>query len=261
LIACSALLSGVAQWPSAARAESGLQLLYPSTFGSIPASTYDEHRRLLGTAKLSIEKREGGDVRIISESGFDGGARTLASADLQRTEDGHLLLLRQSSRSFDTEGSVLGDMAIDHVAGTATCAPPPGSPQPVQTLALPRQDRVVNVPLNLFFLPLVRKEIDSLSFQLMLCRGGPKLMDFTASVANGNGHANGSSHLVEVRYRPDMSPMMSFFAQAMIPKLSFWFDPRAKDPWMAHRIPLFSSGPEVFVVREGVSLDRLSGAN
>jgi hypothetical protein len=58
-----------------------------------------------------------------------------------------------------------------------------------------------------------------------------------------------------------MSPMVSFFAQAVIPKLSFWFDPRARDPWMAHRIPLFTSGPEVFVVREGVSLDRLSGSH
>jgi hypothetical protein len=260
VIACSALLGGAALWPSAARAESGLQLLYPSTFGAVPASTYDEHQRLLGTANLVVEKREGGDVRIISESGFDGGARTLATADLERTDDGHLLLLRQSSRSFDTEGSVLGVLSIDHVAAMASCAPPAGSEQPTQTLALPRRDRVVNVPLNLLFLPLVRKEIDSLSFQLMLCRGGPHLMDFTASVANGNGHANGS-HLVEVRYRPDMSPMVSFFAQAVIPKLSFWFDPRARDPWMAHRIPLFTSGPEVFVVREGVSLDRLSGSH
>ena len=94
---------------------------------------------------------------------------------------------------------------------TASCAPPPGSAQQTQTLALPRRDRVVNVPLNLLFLPLARREIDSLSFQLMLCRGGPRLMDFTATVANGNGHGNGA-HLVEVRYRPDLSPMVSFLS-------------------------------------------------
>ena len=37
-----------------------------------------------------------------------------------------------------------------------------------------------------------------------------------------------------------------------MPKLSFWFDPRSASPWLAHRIPLYSKGPEVFVIRDGL---------
>jgi hypothetical protein len=37
-----------------------------------------------------------------------------------------------------------------------------------------------------------------------------------------------------------------------MPKLSMWFDRRVSNPWIAHRIPLYSKGPEVFVIRDGV---------
>jgi hypothetical protein len=39
----------------------------------------------------------------------------------------------------------------------------------------------------------------------------------------------------------------------MAPKLSFWFGREAPHPWVAHRLPLYSGGPEVFVVRGDVS--------
>ena len=48
-------------------------------------------------------------------------------------------------------------------------------------------------------------------------------------------------------------PILSFIARAVTPQLSFWFDPAAPSRWLAHRMPLYSDGPEVVVVRQGVS--------
>ena len=55
-----------------------------------------------------------------------------------------------------------------------------------------------------------------------------------------------------MRYGPDFGTVISMIAQGLIPQLSFWFDPEASDPWIAHRLPLYSKGPEVFVIRDGV---------
>ena len=41
-------------------------------------------------------------------------------------------------------------------------------------------------------------------------------------------------------------------ARQIAPKLSFWFDPRSPHEWVAHRLPLYSGGPEVTVVRDDV---------
>ena len=45
------------------------------------------------------------------------------------------------------------------------------------------------------------------------------------------------------------------------PRLVFWFDPARSNPWIAHRLPLYSSGPDVVVVREGVSYERLKNGH
>jgi hypothetical protein len=44
-------------------------------------------------------------------------------------------------------------------------------------------------------------------------------------------------------------------AQRFVPKLSFWFHPDEPHRWIAHRLPLYGKGPEVFVVRDGVPAD------
>jgi hypothetical protein len=89
------------------------------------------------------------------------------------------------------------------------------------------------------------------NFQFFMCRGGPRLLDFEARVAARNGSKRGGN-LVEVRYGPDFGAVVSLIAQGLIPQLSFWFDPDAQDAWIAHRLPLYSKGPEVFVIRDGV---------
>ena len=78
-------------------------------------------------------------------------------------------------------------------------------------------------------------------------------MDFHASVVRRESSSAENPDLVEVRYEPDLGMLVSFVARAVTPKLSFWFDPASPARWLAHRMPLYSDGPDVFVVRQGVS--------
>ena len=62
---------------------------------------------------------------------------------------------------------------------------------------------------------------------------------------------------VEIRYAPELG-LLSPLARQLVPKLSFWFDPRAPYGWIAHRLPLYTGGPEVLVVRQGISTAMLA---
>lgn len=230
---------------SGARAESAFELPYPALFGHLPAATYDDAGDRIGGADLVAEHLDGGVVRIYSRSGRDGGARTVATADLVPVVPGRTLrLAREESRSLDPQGHSLGVLTVDHVHRVATCSAPDGTV--TDRLQLPEHDRVVNVPMNLFFLPLVRGDTDRLQFQLFLCRDGARLWNFDAWVEHG-----GHGQPIEVRYAPDLGHFVSVVARGFVPRLSFWFDSRAPYNWMAHRLPLYAGGPEVLVIRDG----------
>jgi len=231
------------------RAESGLRLDYPASVGVIPAATYDMQRKQVGAAELLTETLENGNLRAFSMSGFTGGARSVLAAEFRQLEpEHHLQPLRQESRSFDPDGKPLGVLSIDHAAGFARCQDPEGTE--VAKLELPEDDRVANITLNLLFLPLVRHETDELRFKLFFCGLGARFVDFTARLAPESSNGNGA-HVVEVRYGPDFG-FATLVARSFVPKLSFWYDPAEPHRWMAHRLPLYGRGPEVFVVREGV---------
>jgi hypothetical protein len=251
VVACTVVLATVTS-----RAESVFEFAYPTQFGRVPAATYDDEGNHIGAADLLIEKQDDGRVRIFTLSGRDEGARTVASAlfaPLARERS--MRLVRQESRSFDGDGRELGLLELDHVAGIGSCTGPNGE-APV-TLSLPTEDRVVNVPMNLLFLPLVRGEISSLQFQLFLCREGARLMDFEAWVAK-DAEAAAAAQLIEVGYRPDFGSVVSLVARNFVPKLTFWFDRSKPHDWMGHRMPLYSGGPEVLVLRDGVPSHRLA---
>ena len=57
---------------------------------------------------------------------------------------------------------------------------------------------------------------------------------------------------------PDFGAFFSLLANAVVPRLSFWFDPAAPSPWIAHRMPLYADGPVVFVVRQGIETNTRS---
>jgi hypothetical protein len=110
--------------------------------------------------------------------------------------------------------------------------------------------------MNVLFLPLIRDEVDQIKFQVFLCRGGARFMDFVA-LRSGKPHSENGREIVEVRYGPDLGRLFSWAASRVAPKLSFWFD-RAKGSYVAHRAPLYSRGPEVTVVRDGVSVSGMT---
>jgi hypothetical protein len=62
-----------------------------------------------------------------------------------------------------------------------------------------------------------------------------------------------SDRLVEIRYTLDFGPILSRLAAPLMPELSFWFDKNSPGTWVGHRMPLFSRGPTVLVVRSGFS--------
>jgi hypothetical protein len=236
-----------------ARAESALRLPYPEAFGTIPASTYDVHHHRIGSAHLVVENVGDTRVRLLAESGIDGGARTVATADLESVDGGRFLkLLKQESRSFDEHGIPMGVLSIDHESGIASCDKPAGDGMAKERLTLPQHDRVANVPLTLLFQPLVEGKTDEVTFQLLLCRFGARLIDIDARrVARDDGEEK-TDPIVEVDYQPDFGRFVSLVAAKWIPKLSIWFDRRVPNPWIAYRMPLYSKGPEVFVIRDGV---------
>jgi hypothetical protein len=236
-----------------ARAESALRLPYPHVFGTIPASTYDEHYKRVGSAHLVIENVDDTRVRLLVESGIDGGARTVATAELETVDGGRFLkLVRQESRSIDAHGIPMGVLSIDHENGIATCDKPKGDHMQTEQLMLPEHDRVANVPLTLLFQPLVEGTTDEVTFQLLLCRFGARLIDIDAHVVPHDDGDEDTDPIVEVEYQPNFGRFVSLVAETWIPKLYMWFDRRSSNPWIAHRIPLYSKGPEVFVIRDGV---------
>ena len=244
--------------PLEASAESSIILPYPDHFGEIPAATYDNDGLRIGSALLKLEKRADGLVAMSVESGFEGGARTEARAEFSILEANRgLRLLREFTHSHDHEGKSKGILRVDHVKGEATCTPTAESGGAPSRVALPEDERVTNVPLHLLFLPLVQGETERISFQLFLCGGGAKVVDFAATLAPRSSSAH-PHEIVEVRYSPELGAFMSFLAKAVVPELAFWFDTNGQGTYLAHRMPLFSRGPEVLVVRDGIARELLT---
>lgn len=236
-----------------ARGESSLSLSPPDRFGEIAADTYDEEGRRVGDANLRVQRLPSGNILMEILSGIDGSAQFAGSAELAPNgPDGTMRLLRERTQAVDLAEKPMGVTTIDHVAGVAQCGKPEGSDGEPPRLELPSDDRVVSVPLNLLFQPLVRGEAESVDFQVVLCRArGARIVSAEARVADAKGGKGG--RLLEIRYSLDFGPILSRLAAPFMPQLSFWFDENSHGEWVGHRMPLFSRGPTVFVVRSGFS--------
>jgi hypothetical protein len=240
-----ALLASSGAW-----AESARRLPLPDTFGDIVADTYDEKGLRVGDAKLHMLKDEDGLVELIVSSGIEGAERTTATARLDQPEgEVGLRPVYQSSRSFDALGNPLGLLAVDHERQEAICTHPSTGEE--ERISLPRGDRVANVPLNLLFLPLVRGEAEAIDFQFVLCRFGARLLDARATVAERR--TEGGEEYVEIRYSLNLGSFLNRLAAPFLPRLSVWFDSQKPGSWVGHRMPLFSKGPTVVVMRSGIT--------
>jgi len=231
-----------------ARAESSLRLPVPLRYGSIPASTLDDDGNRIGDAVLSVDRVDADHVRIRSETRVQDGAHTTATALLRVVDDGTALqIIRQESISVTADGSSLGTLLVDHEAGIAVCDGTDEQGNERRELPIRTPDRVVNVPFNLLFEILVKDTSQKLSFDLLLCRPSPRFMTFSARVNRILVNRGRHEQLIEVVYRPDLG-LLSFVTDRFVPRLSFWFDPTTQDSWVAHRMPLYATGPEVLIL-------------
>ena len=244
------LLLAVAAPDAPARAESSLRLPLPAVFGPIPSATYNDAGKKLGEARLDVLKLPTGNVYLLASGSITGAEAMVLSTELAPTPDGAALRpLWQMSHAYDKAGNSLGVMFIDHEKEEAFCAHEDGNPAPPDRLPVPQPDRVAHVPLNLLFLPLAKGETTEIKFQFLLCALGPRFVDAKATVARTIPQRDGKSPLVEVRYELDLNPVLATLARPFLPRFAFWFDPLARDPWVAHRMPLASKGPAVLIVR------------
>jgi hypothetical protein len=233
-------------------AESNLVLPYPHDIGSYPAATYDDDGKRLGGASLSLVELDDGTVQISVHTGVEGGANTRAQAILEVLDDKTgLRLLSEQSESQDETGRPLGRLFIDHQKAVGSCTPPPHVGGEPITHTLPADERVANVPLNLLFLPLVQGGVEQIDFQYFLCRGGARVMDFRAK-RDGAPVERDGKQIIRVTYGPYLGDTIGWIAGNLIPKLEFWFTAANDGSYLAHRMPLFSKGPEVVVVRDGM---------
>ncbi len=245
-------------WASPARGESSLAFSPPGVFGDIAAETYDEQGRKVGGASLRVERLATGNIRMEVLSGIDGSAQFTGSAELAphpHRADGSLRLVRESTQALDRAEQTLGVTIIDHIAGFAQCGKPEGSGVAPMRIDLPVDDRVVSVPFNLLFQPLVSGEAEIVDFQVLLCQAfrGARIVGARARVVDAIGEDG--DRIVEIRYSLDFGLLLSRLAAPLMPELSFWFEKSSPGAWVGHRMPLFSRGPTVVVVRSGFAPD------
>lgn len=246
LLLLLSLLLPVAASPSEAR--SAFVLPPPHALESIPAGTYDDRGRRLGNATIFWERLADGSIHMRAVARIEGGARNVVDAYFAEIDEGRALrVLREQSHSYDAQGERMVFVEVDHEGRKASCRPPPGSPEPYESLELPENDLVAITTMSLLFQPLIAGDAKRVEFQAFLCRGGARLINFVA--LPGPRARDG---IVEIRFGPRLGRVASWFASLLAPKLRFWFE--AEDgQYLAHRMPLYSGGPEVVISREGVS--------
>ena len=237
------------------RAESALLLPLPEAFGAIDGGTFDATGHRVGQAQMSVVKRADGRIELLARSGIEGSARTQASALMEPAQDGRALrLLSQRSESFDESGRVarppLDRPRAAHRALRRAGRRGAADAERRAAGARPRRERAAQPAL-----PAARARRD----------GGGRVPVPPLPVRRAPGRrargasppARRSEGLVEVRTQLDLGPLLSSVAAPFLPTLSFWFDRAHPGAWVAHRMPLFSKGPTVLVVRSGVSPARL----
>lgn len=242
-------------------AESSLRFPVPSNFGTIPVATYDIQGQPIGKASIALEWLDPETIRLTGTAAVDTGGHTRVEADFRLVDEKRFIKpIRQLSRSVTREGRSLGTLLVEHEKGTASCTPPPGSSQETRLLEIPRPDRVANVPLHFLFTPLAQGQTDTIAFDVLLCRDNPRFMEFEAVVARRSG-SDSQIHNVEIRYGPDLGALLSLVVGAMMPDLRFWLGGEDDDRYLAHRMPLYADGPEIWVVRDGVDPLDLTGGS
>ena len=258
-------------WTTSALAESSVTLVAPDMLRAMGATTFDETGRAVGRSSFEVEPAESGAQTMRVLLSIDGGGSNVSEATLApiaaaaaaggragaTANDGllggtgvALRLVEERSQSRSADGRTFPLLVIDHERRRVSCYPA-GEPESAgRHTDIPEEDRVVNVPMQLLFLPLVRGEVDSVRFQIATCSDGPVLYDMIA--VRGPTTERDGRRVVEVEYGPDFGKTVAWLASRLLPSFSFWFD--AEDgSYLGHRMPLHRKGPEVTLVRQGLT--------
>ncbi|MCP4905463.1 MAG: hypothetical protein GY910_10830 [bacterium] len=243
--------------PAASRAESMVMLLAPRVLETIGATTFDERGEIVGQSSLEIEAEASGLRRMRVAMVIEGGGTNLSQAILTPIEAAGaatgeiaLRIVEERSQATTAEGISFPLLVIDHRIGRVSCYPADQASSAGQHVYIPGEDRVVNVPMQLLFMPLVRNEVDSLRFQIATCAPGPMLHQMIA--VRGNKVRRDGRDVVEIEYRPDFGEVVAWLASRLLPSFSFWFDAK-NGQYLGHRMPLHREGPEVLLVRNGLA--------
>jgi hypothetical protein len=254
--------------PLRVAAESTVILETPGQLEGIGATTFDDKGRAVGASSFEIVTEESGFRHMTVRMEIEGGGSNVSEAilapiagamtgnpesaeSLRAVGTQHAFrILEQRSQATRADGVALELLVIDHRKGRVTCYPPERDLTLGRHLDLPDVDRVVNVPMQLLFLPLVSGSVDEVRFQIAVCRDGPKIHKMIA--VRGPRSTHDGRDVVEIRYGPDLGAAISWLASRLLPKFSFWFDER-DGAYLGHRMPLHRKGPEVLLVRQGLS--------
>ena len=257
---CAFVLGGVFGFAASATAESTVRLDATSVLEAIGATTFDHRGRAIGSSSVEVETSDDGSRRMRVTMGTDDGGRNVSEAVLAPivggvagnagTEAITLTILEERSQSTAADGRVFPLLVIDHSKGRVSCYEGDPSASEGRHVEIPDDDRVVNVPMQLLLLPLMRGEVDSLRFQIATCGDGPVLHDMIA--VRGSTRTRGDRRIVEIEYGPDLGEALAWLASRLLPSFSFWFD--ANDgTYLGHRMPLHRQGPEITLVRQGLT--------
>jgi hypothetical protein len=239
-----------------------------SALKGLTATTFDDDGHAVGTSSFAVETEDAGLRHLTVKMAIDGGGQSVSEATLAPIEaallghpgPGHTIrpigpghsyrLLEERSQATRADGVSLEYLVIDHERGRVTCYPPDRDLTKGSHLDLPEDERVVNVPLQLLFQPLVHGEVQRVRFQIATCRDGPAIHDIVA--VRGPTTQHEGRPVVEIRYGPDLGNAMSWLASRLLPRFSFWFDAR-DGSYLGHRMPLYRKGPEIVLVRQGLT--------
>jgi hypothetical protein len=233
-----------------AQAASSLRFPVPSQFGEFEGETLDPEGVPLGPARVAVERDPHGRIVLEGERGIVGQATVRFYALFEPVEESDALqLVLQRSRMVDPSGATLAETAIDHVSSQATCTLEGRQ----HTLELPDRDRVANVPIDLLLAPIARGERDELDFQALVCGHGFRLVDVSARRTGRIVRPSEGMQAVEIEYEVRLNPILARIARPFLPRILFWIDPAATGPSVAQQLPLFPTGPTIFVVRRGIA--------
>lgn len=246
--------------PTTARAESSVRLVLAEALEEIGATTFDGRGRAIGRSRFVVETEPDGSQRMRVTMGTDDGGRNVSQALLAPIagvaagapagDATTLRLLEERSQATTADGRLFPLLVIDHEAGRVSCYDGDSTDSAGRHVDLPSEDRVVNVPMQMLFVPLVRGEIDTVRFQIATCGDGPVLHDMIA--VRGATRQHGDREVVEIEYGPDFGEALAWLASRLLPSFSFWFD-ASDGTYLGHRMPLHRKGPEIILVRQGLT--------